>query len=147
MALLFVIIIIKIFKNELKENFYEINEEYLIIQKNLNLSFPNNIKHKIKIGIFCESLKNGGRERLVTLLINYLYRVKIFKLYLYTLIKDNNEYIIPNDVPRKIIDGDIINLIKGMKKNRIEILIYNSYNCNEINILNKIKELKIIYFF
>jgi hypothetical protein len=68
MVLLFVIIIIKKFKTELKQNIYWINEDYLIIQKNLNLSFPNNIKHKIRIGIFCKSLKNGGIERLVTIL-------------------------------------------------------------------------------
>ena len=144
MVLLFVIIIIKKFKTELKQNIYWINEDYLIIQKNLNLSFPNNIKHKIRIGIFCKSLKNGGIERLVTILINYLYRVKIFELYLYTLLKENNEYIIPDDVPRKIVDGDILDLIKAIKKNKIDILIYNSYNCHEINILNAIKEFKII---
>ena len=146
MVLLFVIIIIIKFKMELKQNIYWINEDYLIIQKNLNLSFPNNIKHKIRIGIFCKSLKNGGIERLVTILINYLYRVKIFELYLYTLLKENNEYIIPDDVPRKIIDGDILDLIKAIKKNKIDILIYNSYNCHEINILNAIKEFKIIYY-
>jgi glycosyltransferase involved in cell wall biosynthesis len=80
------------------------------------------------------------------MLINYLYRVKIFELYLYTLLKENNEYIIPDDVPRKIVDGDILDLIKAIKKNKIDILIYNSYNCHEINILNAIKEFKIIYY-
>jgi len=146
LALIFIILIITKFKEDLREKTYWINEEYLIIQKKLNLSFPNNIKHKIRIGIFCKSIKNGGTERLVTLLINYLHRVKIFELYLYTLLKENNEYIIHDDVQRKIIGGDILNLIKTIKKSKIEILIYNSYNFYEINILNKIKEFKIIYY-
>lgn len=146
MILLFVIIIIYIFKKELKDSIYGINEDYLIIQNNLNLSFPNYIKHKIRIGIYCSSLKNGGLERLISILINYLYRVKIFELHLFTLLKENNEYIIPDDVPRKIINEDVLDLIKVIKKNKIEILIYNFYNYNVINILNKIKEFKIIYY-
>ena len=146
MILLFVIIIIYIFKKELKDIIYGINEDYLIIQKNLNLSFPNNIKHKIRIGIYCSSLKNGGLERVISILINYLYRVKIFELHLFTLLKENNEYIIPDDVPRKTINEDVLDLIKVIKKNKIEILIYNFYYYNVINILNKIKEFKIIYY-
>ena len=125
MILLFVILIIYIFKKELKDIIYGINEDYLIIQKNLNLSFPN-IKHKIRIGIYCSSLKNGGLERVISILINYLYRVKIFELHLFTLLKENNEYIIPDDVPRKTINEDVLDLIKVIKKNKIEIL-YKSY--------------------
>jgi len=83
---------------------------------------------------------------LVTLLINYLYKIKIFNLYLFTLIKESNEYPIQSGVTRVIVKKNTKNLIKNMKKNKIEILIYNFYNYDEINILNNIKELKVIFY-
>ena len=61
------LIVIKHGKN-LKINISELNKKYLFIQKKFNLSFSNNIKQKIRIGIFCFGIKNGGVERLVTLL-------------------------------------------------------------------------------
>ena len=82
MILLFVIIIIYKFKKELKDSIFGINEDYLIIQKNLNLSFPNNINHKIRIGIYCYSLKNGGIQRLIAILkyLNYIYLLYLKKI-------------------------------------------------------------------
>jgi len=144
--LIIVLIILIKFKNILEKNFSEINQNYLNIQKHLNLFFPNSINHKIRIGIFCTSLKNGGVERIMSLLINYLYKVKIFELYLYTFIKESNEYIVPDNIVRKIIKIDTLDLIKSLKKNKNDILIYNSYNFYEINILNEIKDFKIIYY-
>jgi citrate lyase synthetase len=76
----------------------EIGKNYLLIQKKFKLSFANNLRQKIRIGIICYSIKNGGVERLITLLINYLYKVKIFNLYLFTLIKETNEYIIEGNI-------------------------------------------------
>ena len=136
-------------KKSLKISFYEISKRYLLIQKKLNLSFSNNINQKIRIGIICYSIKNGGIERLVALLINYLYKVKIFNLYLITLIKETNEYSIEGNFSRTVIKNNTLDLVKTVKnktvkKNKIEILIYNFYNYKEINILNKIKEFKVI---
>ena len=139
------IIMIKHKKN-LKINFFEINKNYLLIQKQFNLSFPNNLHQKIRIGIICYSIKNGGIERLVALLINYLYKVKIFNLYLITLIKETNEYAIEGNISRTVIRNNTLDLVKTVKKNQIEILIYNFYNYKEINILNKIKEFKVIFY-
>ena len=133
-------------KKSLKINFFEINKNYLLIQKQFNLSFSNNLHQKIRIGIICYSIKNGGIERLVTLLINYLYKVKIFNLYLITLIKETNEYIIEDNISRTVIRDNTLDLVKTVKKNKIEILIYNFYNYKEINILNKIKEFKVIFY-
>ena len=100
------IIIIK-YKQKLKISFSEINKTYSFIQNKFNLSFPNNLDKKITIGIFCNSIKNGGIERLVSLLINYLNKVKIFKLYLITLIKESNEFIIEGNINRKKIKKKI----------------------------------------
>lgn len=133
-------------KKSLKINFLEINKNYLLIQKQFNLSFSNNLHQKIRIGIICYSIKNGGIERLVALLINYLYKVKIFNLYLITLIKETNEYAIEGNISRTVIRNNTLDLVKTVNKNKIEILIYNFYNYKEINILNKIKEFKVIFY-
>ena len=139
------LIVIKHGKN-LKINISELNKKYLFIQKKFNLSFSNNIKQKIRIGIFCFGIKNGGVERLVTLLINYLYKVKIFKLHLLTLNKESNEYQIQDSVTRVIVKNNTKNLIKNINKNKIEILIYNLYNYEEMKILNNLKEFKVIFY-
>lgn len=83
---------------------------------------------------------------MVTLLINYLYKVKIFNLYLITLIKETNEYAIEGNISRTVIRDNTLDLIKTVKKNKIEILIYNFYKYKEINILNKIREFKVIFY-
>jgi glycosyltransferase involved in cell wall biosynthesis len=130
----------------LKISISELNNKYLFIQKKFNLSFANNIKSKIRIGIFCFGIKNGGVERLVALLINYLYKVKIFKLYLFTLIKESNEYPIQDRITRVIVKNNTKNLIKNINKNKIEILIYNLYNYEEMKILNNLTEFKVIFY-
>ena len=73
------IFIIKFYKLTTKINM-ELNEEYLNIQKNLNLSFNNKLTKKLKIGVYSYSIKNGGRARMTASLINYLYKVKIFNI-------------------------------------------------------------------
>ena len=83
---------------------------------------------------------------MVALLINYLYKVKIFNLYLITLIKETNEYTIEGNISRTVIRNNTLDLVKTVKKNKIEILIYNFYNYKEINILNEIKEFKVILY-
>ena len=55
----------------------------------------------IKIGYYCHSLKYGGVERVMALLINYLSREKIFVHYLISergVLED--EYPIPNSTRR-----------------------------------------------
>ena len=67
---------------------------------------------------------------------------------MYTLRKkEENEYKIPKIIRRKFIPKkQLFNLIKETKKNKINILIYNFYNPKEINILNNLKYLKIIFY-
>ena len=86
----------------------ELNESYLNIQLDLNLTFYNELKHKIKIGIYYQSIKNGGIERLTALLLNYFNKEKIFNVYLLTQQpKEKNEYYVPIDVKRIIIKKKI----------------------------------------
>ena len=112
-----------------------------------NLTENNSIKYKIKIGIYCKSIKNGGIERLTSLLINYLSKPKIFKIFLFTKKKENNEYLIAKNTKRIIIKFGLIKyLIKSLIKNSIDILIYQHYNYKEIKILNSISNFKTIFY-
>lgn len=68
--LIFLINSIGNYKNKSLENNLELHNNYLKIQIDLNLTFPNKIKDKIKIAVYYTSIKNGGIERLNSLLLN-----------------------------------------------------------------------------
>ena len=132
---------------------YSINIEKFILllkQRNkdntnkFNLKFDKNIKKKINIGIYAFCIKNGGRARMTSLLINNLEQLKIFNIVLLTKRdKEKDEYKLPNDLKRIIIKND---LIKQIKRNKIEILIYQLSNHVEMEILNKLNKVKIIFY-
>ena len=70
-----------------------------------------NIISKINIGIHRYSVKNGGRARFTSLLLKYLNKIKIFRLYLFTeKNKEENEYAIPDNIKRVLINkkGNLI---------------------------------------
>ena len=69
------LIIIKNINNKFKLNEYIIN-----YQKELSKTFHFKISKKIRVGIYTFCLKNGGRARLASMLINFLYKVKLFSL-------------------------------------------------------------------
>ena len=128
-----------------KENIPKIKFNNLNME--LNLTKNLSLKQKIRIGIYCNSIKNGGIERLTSLLITYLNKVKIFNIFLFSQIKENNEYFIPKDTNRIIIKFGIFkNLIREAMKNKIDIMIYQFYNIEEMNILNKISNFKTIFY-
>ena len=141
---LFIILILLAF-SLINLNFsYNINQNYLKIQKKLNITFFKSIKNKIKIGIYCYCLKNGGRARITSILLNYFFKIKILSVYLFTQAnKEENEYIIPNNIRRIVIKNNIIKIINKFK---IDILIYQLSNVDEINALNNLNNIKIIYF-
>jgi glycosyltransferase involved in cell wall biosynthesis len=55
--------------------------------------------------------------------------------------KEKNEYAIDGNIKRIMIKNNLIEIIK---KKKIDILLYQTYDYNQINELNKIKDLKII---
>ena len=121
-----------------------INNNYLTIKNNINLTIINHINKKIKVAVYAFGIKNGGRARVTSLLINYFIKIKLFKLYLFTKIeKEENEYIIPQNIPRIIIKNRIINIIK---KKKIDILIYQLSFEDEIKLLNNFKNIKVIFY-
>ena len=117
----------------------------------LNLSFNNKkIINKIKIGIYSYYLRNGGRARITSLLLNCLYKIKIFRLYLFTKKLDSekeSEYYIENDISRiNIRYSAIKNIIKETRKKRIDIFIFQNSNSTEIKFLNNLNNIKTIFY-
>ena len=109
---------------------------------NLDKFYRKELNKKIKIGLVSRSLINGGIERSTSLILHYFNKVKIFELFLFTNYeKQNNEYFIDTNIKRVTFNNNLIGLIQQQK---IEILIYQIYSPREINILNKIKNLKLI---
>ena len=135
-------------QKKLREENIELNENYLKAQSYSNLYFKNKLNNKINFGIYCHYLTNGGIARITSLLLHYLSKIKIFNLFLFSLNnKENNEYLLPQTIKRIIIKkGRIKNLIKQIKKAKIDILIYNYYIKQEINILSSLKKIKVIFY-
>ena len=129
-------------------NNLEINKIYLKIQNEIELKFNNKLKNKIKIGIYTYGFRNGGLQKLTSLIIKYFLREKIYDLYIYTKIpKENNEYLTPKELKRKMINKpQLPNLIIQTIKDHIDILIYNFHNSTEIQLLNKLTTSKIIFY-
>lgn len=76
--------------------------------------------------------------------MKYLYKIKIFELYLFTRKqKEDNEYNFPEDIKRVIIKN---NLIKAIKKNKIDVLIYKLDEIKDILFLNKFYDSKVIFY-
>ena len=148
LIIIFILIIFAEYKKITSKEDKELNKYYLQVQLDLNLTFYNHLKKKINLGIYCNSIKNGGIERLTALLLNYLYNVKIFNLFLITLQKkEENEYSIPIEVKRIIINSRRKNeLINILNKENIDILIYHFYNAFEIEELNNLKNTKSIFY-
>jgi len=131
-----------------EKNNFKITKNYIDIYKDLNLSFFNIITNKIRIGIYSFYLKNGGRARITSLLINYFYKYKIFNIFLLTnKNKEKDEYQIPRNITRiNIKNIEIKYLIKVIKKKKLDILIYPYAYSEQIDILNNLKNIKIIFY-
>ena len=126
----------------------QVFQDYIKIQINLNLTFNNKISKKIRVGIYEEGLKNGGRERLTCLLVYYLNKVNIFDIFLFTkLKKEENEYFIPENINRIILKNfDVNGLIQEIYKKKIDIFIYQFTKFTAIEKLNEFKKLKIMFY-
>ena len=125
---------------------FNINKQYIKTQKYINLTFHNYISDKIKINIaiYTHCIKNGGRARVTALFLKYLYKIRLFNMYLFTRrYKEDNEYFFPDNIKRIIIKND---LIKAIKKNRIDILIYELDEIKDILTLNNFSNIKVIFY-
>ena len=147
---MFLIIFLIIFNYQkiIRKYNININKNAIKYEIQFNFTFGGMLKNKIKIGIYSISLKYGGTERITSILLNYFYKINIFNVCLLTRKnKEENEYIIPQNLKRFVIkDNQTINLIKQFKKQKIDILIYQFANYHEINILNQLNNIKILYY-
>jgi hypothetical protein len=142
----FISIILKIGyqKKKLKKYYLDIHKNYDKLNDNLNLTFFKNIKKesKINIAIYGYCIKNGGRARITSLLINYLHKISIFNIILFTVGNiEKEEYLIPNNIKRFTIKN---NLFKIINKNKINILIYELDDIEEIIKLNNYANINVI---
>jgi glycosyltransferase involved in cell wall biosynthesis len=145
-AFLSIILKISSLKKKLKKQNIDYNDKLTKLALSLNFTFHNinKNKKKINIAIYAFSIKNGGRSRITALLINYLNKINIFKIYLFTLkIVEEDEYIIPINIHRFQIKN---HLIKIINKNKIDILIYELDEIQEIITLNNYKNIKVIFY-
>jgi glycosyltransferase involved in cell wall biosynthesis len=77
-------------------------------------------------------------------LINYFKNIAIFNLYLFTRrLKEDDEYKIPQNIKRILVNKNLINKIK---KNKIQILIYQLSLHKEIKQLNNFNNVKVIFY-
>ena len=131
---------IKIFNNE-KEIYYS-HTKYKIYNK----KFEKKCLKKINIGIYNPTISNGGKERLTALLITYLFKVNIFNIYLFTRTRKNKyEYQVPENTIRIQTFGSI-DLINKLIKSKIDVFVYQSYNAYEMELLNKLTNVKTIFY-
>ena len=150
--MIFLIIVFSLFKYNqiLLINYFILNKNFLNVNYNynLNLSYHYKIMNKIKISTFTYYLENGGRARITSLLLNYLYKIKIFNIFLFTIKnKNNKEYLINEKINRILINNFTINkLIKTILKKRINIFIYQFSYINEIKELNKLKNINVLVY-
>ena len=124
----------------LGNEYLPLNSKNLFINKKL---YNNN---KIKVAFYSPSIKNGGIERITATLLNYLNNSNIFNIYLFTKKdKETNEFLIPEKIKRIVIKTNR-KLIRVLKEEKIDILIYNFFNREGIKILNNFKNVKTIFY-
>lgn len=121
----------------------ESKKNLIILLNQTNFYKTNNI---IKLAIYSHSLNNGGVERNTAILLNYISTIELFEIYLFTDIISNNEYKISNKIKRVIISYKSNYLKRQLLKNKINILIYQFYDKPIIEMLKKIRNLKIILY-
>ena len=131
--------------------FYRIAPNYnikyinnFLIPKYLDLGYNDKIKNKIRIAIYTGSINGGGRAKITTILINYLIKIGIFDIYLFTDDKNKNkEYKTSKKAKRIIVNNNLFEIIEKIK---IDILIYELKNITEIKKLNNLENIKVIYY-
>jgi glycosyltransferase involved in cell wall biosynthesis len=151
MLIIIILLIIQIIikhKEFLKKENLELNNNYIKTKNDLNLSFNDKLNKKIRIGIYTTGLSGAGLQRSTSLIINNFNQIKIFDIILFTVNKhEENEYIIPKDIKRIIIQHyNLDTLIKEASKRMIDILIYQFPVYEQIERLNKLKNIKVIFY-
>ena len=101
----------------------------------------------IKVAYYTHSIKYGGIERVVALLINMLSKENHLKIYLITDTKKlKEEYKIPDSTKRIFFTKKNKNIFDIIEQEKIDIIVYNFYNIKDIEKLNSLKKTKVIIY-
>ena len=134
----------------LSNSFFSRKNINSVTLNNANYSKQNNKNNKhypIKLAYYCNSIKYGGIERVIALLIKHLANIKIFKQYLITKQgKLDGEYTIPKNTIRIDLSDQKSNIFEIIKKEKIDILIYNFYEKFEMYKLTEFEGTKTIFY-
>ena len=102
---------------------------------------------KIKVAFYYRKMNYGGVERVLSLLLNLLSNEKTLSMYLITLEGiSENEYPTPKNINRICLSDQKINLFQAIKKEHIDIIIYNGYEIDIITKLNDLEKTKVIAY-
>ena len=119
---------------------------FYIKSKSINDYFSYSNTPQIKVAFFCSSIRYGGVERVVSLLVNILSKEKKFEIYLITTKgKLDEEYPIPNNIKRIDLYDQRTNIYAVINQENIDVVVYNFYHVYEMARLNRLKKTKIIY--
>jgi len=93
-------------------------------------------------------LSNKENEIFTSLFLKYISKEDIFELFLLISLNDEYNYHIPKNINKIIIDKNNTkeNLKYEIDRNKIDILIYQDSNIDEIKFLNKLKNIKTVFF-
>ena len=102
---------------------------------------------KIKVAFYYRKMNYGGVERVLSLLLNLLSNEKTLSMYLITHEGiSENEYPTPKNIHRICLSDQKINLFQAIRREHIDIIIYNSYEIDKITKLNNLKKTKVIAY-
>ena len=143
---IFLIIIFLLFYNNLKK-YSIINKKNIISNGSMNNNLTINNINPIKVAYYCHANIFGGIARVISLLINYLSKEKYFIHYLINDVRVlKNEYPLPSTTKRIILSEKNKTLFDVIESEKIDILIYNFMDKDVIERLNRLNNLKIIYY-
>ena len=120
--------------------------EILNFSNYLSLSFLKSNKTPIKIAFYNNCIRYGGIERVTSILLDYFSKESSFIFILITTsgILDG-EYPIPKNIKRISLLTQNTNVFEIIVKEKIDILVYNRDINEEISLLNKLNNTKVIY--
>ena len=102
---------------------------------------------KIKIGYYSRSIRYGGVQRVIALLINLISKEKYFDIYLITDFKHSEgEYKIPNYINRICLSDNEKSIFDVINQEKLDIIIYNFYNSSVMQQLNSLNKTKTIFY-
>ena len=108
--------------------------------------FNHSNSDKINVAFYNYCIRYGGIERVTAILLNYFYKEDNFNFYLITVSGIlEGEYSIPSNIKRICLSEQKTNIYRAIRMEKIDILINNYDDPNQIIKLNKLNSIKVIH--